>query len=414
LKEDFAKWKGEVRKGVKGREKVELGMIIAHYEIVHAQELRDIDEECAEDIADIVVEYVETDLGIESEEKEEDEDPYVKYARLHSEDSKNFLEDDPLLSVQDLANYKDMDPSEKYQYENQIGFYSDNEINASNDSAVQSADVIRDAAFLEEEFDAEHELATYNKMLSLEPQAMVELIPARLFDAILLGGARRRNRGRNKKNVRRRPVLRNAQNKNLITTPSKIVLLCYNDGITNRNSAGGAFFAFRYRLNSLWDPDPLLSTGGISGFAQWGNFYRRYCVMTVLLEVELVNNESFPVHFVFCTSDIDIATSISTRASAVDTGELPFATKPIIMAGNSGMNRHKFRRLLNLPVVSGNRSAYFNSLDYSALNNTNPAIILYGNFIFYADSFFTASGGISISSKMTFKSYWSQRQTPFG
>jgi len=225
----------------------------------------------------------------------------------------------------------------------------------------------------------------------------------------LKGGGRRNRTMKNKRN--KRPRNENGANSNMITPQSKIVFLRYNDGDTARAATGTNFFAYRYRLNGLYDPDPLLFSGSAAGYNEWANFYRRYLVLYVIIEGEVINNENFPITMVIVPSDYDIVPSLSTRQSCVDTAELPYA-KRFAISGLNGQNRSRFKMKINLSKLSGNGPAYRGSLLYSALNNTIPNTMLLGNFVFYSDNNFTAPNSIMVNTSLSFKVLWSQRQSP--
>lgn len=185
--------------------------------------------------------------------------------------------------------------------------------------------------------------------------------------------------------------------------------LKYIDEQIAKNNAGQQYIYWRIRMGDLFDPNPLILTGAISGFQELAAIYRRYIVHVFEAIVTIVNNETFPVLVTVAPSDIDLALIITSEAAAANMGEFPRA-QTRLLGGSNGMNRATFRFKLNLPVFVGQEGAYEDSLQYSALVNASPAVQTFFNVSAAAPVNFV--NGLTQHAQYKFRCKFSQRQTP--
>jgi hypothetical protein len=71
--------------------------------------------------------------------------------------------------------------------------------------------------------------------------------------------------------------------------------LKYDDTSIVRTNVGATFVGWRYRMNSAFDPDPLLGTGALPGFNEYASFYVAYRVVDFAWSITLTNDELFPM-----------------------------------------------------------------------------------------------------------------------
>jgi hypothetical protein len=190
---------------------------------------------------------------------------------------------------------------------------------------------------------------------------------------------------------------------------SYLCTLKYTSFDTTRGASGTTYAYWRFRMNSVFDPDPLVLSGSISGFNEIASIYRRYLVTDFEFMVEITNLETFPVTIIIAPSDIDLATQIVTRAAAVNMSEYPLASRRTLSA-KGGQDRALLMKKFNLARFSGQPSAYVDSLAYSSLSNTNPSILTFINFAIVADS--NLANGVYMTTTLKFRTKWSERQTP--
>jgi len=209
-----------------------------------------------------------------------------------------------------------------------------------------------------------------------------------------------------KKGRNNRVITVNQLPRNILTTgdvlPRSItVKLNYTDGTMLRTS-GATFLAFRLRANSLFDVDPLLGSGTISGFTEIAALYRQYRVTHCEFEWTAVNNQLQPVVVGALFSNIDVPTVVTTNEQALGALENPFSTRAHCLSAGGGMDRVTLVGKLPLGQVHGNELEYMASNDFSALVNANPAVILFLTFIVVDTTGAGLAQGISSSLVLRF------------
>lgn len=190
---------------------------------------------------------------------------------------------------------------------------------------------------------------------------------------------------------------------------SIIVDLTYADDQIVRSNAGYKYNYWRIRMNSVYDPDPLVLTGAVSGFTEWANFYRRYLVLSMKVDSTFVNKENFPVGVSAAPSDIDLVALITSPLAAQNMSETPYSIKTKVLSPTGGLDRMSFQKTIDLAKFTGQQGAYDDSLAYSSLVNTNPSTLLFWNFATYSDQ--NGVNGVFQTTKYTFRVLFTQRQT---
>jgi hypothetical protein len=183
------------------------------------------------------------------------------------------------------------------------------------------------------------------------------------------------------------------------------VTLIYNDNSVPRNNIGSSYLYFAQRGNGLFDPDPLLLTGSISGFAEWGAFYRQYIVESVTIKWIVCNKEAFPVTVVCAPSNVSLATVITTHQSAVNLGENKLSTvRNLSMA--SGQDRTIIIKNINWSRYIANPIQYLAGTfsGFGGFAPSNPTVSTFIDFAAYADNVFSA--GISSSLRIEYHTKW--------
>jgi hypothetical protein len=189
---------------------------------------------------------------------------------------------------------------------------------------------------------------------------------------------------------------------------SVIVDLPWTDDGFIFQSALTTYMNFRERLNDPFDPNPNIGGNSALYFASWAQFFRRYLVLTTMVELSFVNNEAFPVFIAVAPTMYDVSSSITSNATAANIAELPYASKAISLSAAGGMDREKYKVLYHLPTLSGNKQSYYADTSYGALNNTNPV-----NQFFLQVAAWAVAGpltkGISCYCKLIMRTLWTQR-----
>jgi hypothetical protein len=198
----------------------------------------------------------------------------------------------------------------------------------------------------------------------------------------------------------------------MIIEHQKTVTLSYADNTNVRNNIGASYLFYQLRSNGLYDPDPLLLSGGISGFTEYGGFYRKYRVESVEVEWTISNNESFPVIIVFGAANSNLATVVTSSNDVLDLAENPYGViKELSAAG--GQDRITIRSKISLAQLVG-QSEYYNDINYAGFLGSapaNPALLTYLLFGAVATKS-TFSNGIASMIRLKFKVQLYDRQTP--
>jgi len=140
-------------------------------------------------------------------------------------------------------------------------------------------------------------------------------------------------------------------------------------------------------MNSVYDPDPSLGSGSISGFAEWAAMYRYYRVIGFGYDVTISNMETFPV----AVGVVPASESISS-ATAHNLAELPYA-KSSLLSGKGGLDKVRFSGYHPLADLVG-ESTLFYSDNYASAVTTNPASLLYFSTWANCDGAHTLGNGV--------------------
>jgi len=200
----------------------------------------------------------------------------------------------------------------------------------------------------------------------------------------------------------------------VVSRDTQRVTLAYQDvSLSRAVSLLNSYFIYTMRLNGVYDPDPLLLTGSVTGFAEWGGLYRQYLVEAVTITWSVVNRENFPVIIVFAPSLSSQAAVISSGQAVANLAENKFAQTRVLSA-QGGQDRARIRVTIKLSSYVALPQQY-NSGIYSGFMGaapSNPSNLIYGNFCGYAPSTFT--NGIVSDLKVRFHTKLYDVQTPNG
>lgn len=139
------------------------------------------------------------------------------------------------------------------------------------------------------------------------------------------------------------------------------------------NAAGAQFSVFYLRFNNLFDPDPALGTGSVSGFTELCALYNKYRVLAVEIEWQLGNFGNAPIFAYYYPSTT--LTIPATVIGAISQAETPFAVPVRLVApASSAPNIIRFpTRNVVLSSLFGNSREYFSNEDYVGTGTATPA-----------------------------------------
>ncbi len=186
---------------------------------------------------------------------------------------------------------------------------------------------------------------------------------------------------------------------------SVLVDLVFPDVTYNRNNVGSSFLSWRYRANSIYDPDPALGTGSVPGYTFWSGAYNNYLVIGLGYDIQVSNMESSPVDIVSWPSNNDLGLNYAGVSEMFGN---PQASVNQI-ASKGGMDRAHLTGYIDLGKFSGNPTQYI--ANYFGLFGSNPASMPYFNIGGNCATAFTASNGLDIRVCLTYRVLMYNRKT---
>jgi hypothetical protein len=188
-------------------------------------------------------------------------------------------------------------------------------------------------------------------------------------------------------------------------TDNVVVELHYTDQTLSRNNAASSGLSWRYKMNSPYDPDPFLSSGAVSGFAEWAAIYSTYRCIGFRYSITVMNQETFPVVITCCPTSADLG---SNSIYAPELGEALYG-KQTQLSGKGGMDKGHLQGNIYLPHFYG--PSYLWEQNFDSAVTGNPPVVLYFNIGAFAPVAFVS--GLIVSVKLTFITSFYKRQNVF-
>lgn len=215
--------------------------------------------------------------------------------------------------------------------------------------------------------------------------------------------AKRNNNNRSRRQRRGGRRARRADNS--IIMPNKLLRkLRYVDSAYVRNAPGNSFLVYSFRINDLYDPDPLILSGSISGFKEIMQFYNYYRVLHVAASVSISNLETFPLMYGMVFSQSNLTGSITTRDDAMNALEGPMSSRARMLSGKGGLDRALISRGMNPARILGIPSQYMSDIAYAGSGLATPSIPLWLNFIVASATGAALTNGYCTTTTLTFHS----------
>jgi hypothetical protein len=228
-------------------------------------------------------------------------------------------------------------------------------------------------------------------------------------------GGRRRRGTRKAKKQQTRLVLRNRgpqpDGGGNIRVPRSMPMpttmtvdLTYDDPTIARNNAGSLTVGWRYRMNSAFDPDPLLASGAIPGFNEYATMYTAYRVTHFQWNIQLSNREVFPL--------VSYSLPVNSDLGANPAGGITLAGntkgRSNILGAISGTSNTTYRGRVNISNFFG-IAGYNYDDDYNAGTNANPSVVLY--FSVGANAPVVLVSGMLVKARLTYTIVFNRRIT---
>jgi hypothetical protein len=189
-----------------------------------------------------------------------------------------------------------------------------------------------------------------------------------------------------------------------IMPPSIQRSLNYVDGSYVRNNPGNNYLVYSMRINDLFDPDPLILSGSISGFKELMQFYSYYRVKSVHISHQIFNNENFAIIYGYVFSQSNLTGTIANRDDAINALENDFSTRARILSAKGGLDHEDISTSLSLPQLLGNSQQYLADYNYIGQGLASPAVPLWVNFIVASPTGTALTNGYTVATTLTYNS----------
>lgn len=201
---------------------------------------------------------------------------------------------------------------------------------------------------------------------------------------------------------------KNKRNTNVSLTtimpPRLLRTLRYCDSSYVRNNPGGNFLVYSFRVNDLYDPDPIILSGSVTGFKEIMQFYTNYRVLHVTLNIKITNNEAFSLMYGGVFSQTNLVGSITTRDDAINALESTLSSRSRILSAKGGMDRGSLYMTIPVASILGDRRQYLSEANYSGVGLSTPTTPLWFNMIVASPTGATLTNGYTNSTNITFQS----------
>lgn len=217
------------------------------------------------------------------------------------------------------------------------------------------------------------------------------------------------NKNNNRKNgnrrVRRRPnAMMLGERPSLIMPPRHVANFVYVDSAYVRNNPGNNFLVYSFRINDLYDPDPLILSGSVSGFKEMMQFYAYYRVLNFSANINVSNNEAFDIFYGAVFSQSNLTGVIASRDDAANALENNYAKGPFLLSEKTGMDRGTLKLRVRPSSLLGVPRQYFSDTNYAGSGLATPPIPLWLNFIVYSPTGAALTNGYTTSTKLYMRS----------
>lgn len=181
--------------------------------------------------------------------------------------------------------------------------------------------------------------------------------------------------------LKRRDRRRKQKEEALIMPPKLLRRLRYVDNAYVRNAPGNTYLVYSFRVNDLYDPDPLILSGSVSGFKEIMQFYQYYRVLHTHATLNIANLEDFPIMYGAVWSQSNLTGSISSRDDAMNALEDPFSTRAHILSAKGGLDKARLSIDKQMSRILGLRSQYMSESNYAGVGLATPTTPLWLNVI---------------------------------
>lgn len=181
-------------------------------------------------------------------------------------------------------------------------------------------------------------------------------------------------------------------------------VLNYIDSNYVRSNGGANFLVYNFRVNDLFDPDPLILSGSISGFKEIMQFYNYYRVLKLAVDLEIANNENFSLLWGIFFSQQNYIGTFPTRDAAINSLENGLSTGAKLLAAKGGMDRDKLECEIDMGRILGNYQSYKAEAGYQGTLTSSPALPIYMVLVVASPTGAAIANGVTTHLKLKFYS----------
>ncbi len=198
--------------------------------------------------------------------------------------------------------------------------------------------------------------------------------------------------------------------RNMFCPEAVVVDLTYPDVVFNRNNSGAPILSWRYRMNSVFDPDPGVSSGAVPGHLEWSSMYQVYRVMEMSYTIDICNLEPSPVDTICVPTLDDVGLNY---ASLIELFGNPYANQGMVSA-KTGMDRIRLQGSIDLGKFYGLVSQYLGNDNFGSAVTGNPSVFFYLNVGGVNAVNFTASNGLDVRVTLKYRVHYHKRRVVTG
>lgn len=173
-------------------------------------------------------------------------------------------------------------------------------------------------------------------------------------------------------------------------------------------NAANSFFIREFRVNSLFDPDPLLGGGSVSGYGELSQMYNRNIVTHIRMRAVMVNLEPTAVvgaYIIF--RDVQPSLLITSFNDAISSAEVAPATRVRMLGTVAGQPKGNLSASIPLASILGRPLEYLTDVGYASNINVDPPQVLWGAVILFAYTPTTfLTNGVSVALSLDFSTNW--------
>jgi len=138
-------------------------------------------------------------------------------------------------------------------------------------------------------------------------------------------------------------------------------------------SGGVQFFVKRWSINDVYDPDPTIGGGTVSGYPELSALYKRHRVLSCAVEIELASEQSAPQFFGLVFTNTDVSSSFSSVANCQNAMEGSFATQIHMLSDQGGMDRKTIKARINCAELNGAPRMYLSDVVFNPPTGSSPS-----------------------------------------